>query len=97
MCVRDAMHASSVTTITALIPLHYMRLTLHVLVTACGHSVDAFFGGSQLFAQKTLDVTHRIFRLIFSPEDTVQEVRPLVVVINFAPVPRTTPFRRSWR
>ena len=89
VCVRDAVHASSGTTKTVLIRLHGMILTLHVLVIACGHSIQAFFSGSQRFALVTLDVTHRRLHLIFSPVDTVQEVRLLVVVIHFAPVPAT--------
>ena len=35
--VRDAVYASSVTTMTVLIPLHCVILTVPVLVTACGH------------------------------------------------------------
>ena len=73
-----------------------MILTLHVLVTACGHSVETFFSGSQLFTLLTLDVILWRLHLIFSPVDAVQEVRFLVVVINVAPVPATTPSPRTW-
>ena len=39
-----------------MVSLHYMILILHALVTTCGHSVQAFSNGSQLFALVTLDV-----------------------------------------
>ena len=64
--------------LTALIPSPYMVLTLHVLFTACGHSVPSFFSGPSLFALLTIDVTHRKLHLILSPVNAVQEVRLLV-------------------
>ena len=70
-CGRDAVHASSATTITALIQFLCMILTVHVLVTGCGHSVQAFVSGSHLFALLALDVLHRRFHVIFSTVDAV--------------------------